>query len=300
MIDQKKMEMLRQAKEDSLQRVRNLVRDRHIHGVPEEIQIDGRIHKVLHYPSGKETAPVYFDIHGGGFVWGMMEEGDLLCHHINEQLGFEVYALDYPLGPDVRFPAALFDLYEVIRYMRDNAVLFHIDPDRMAVGGRSAGGNLAAALCLLAKERGEFQFAAQVLDHPYLDLCGLIPGSQRYQEEGALPYELMNELAAAYAEDEERKSILCSPLAADREELMDLPPAVIQTCEFDSLRQDGDQYAEKLLEAGVQTIHHCYPGVTHGFTELEGPEEIPGQNWLIEALGLLMLTEKYRKGSRNE
>lgn len=288
MISREKMEQLRAAKEQNLKLVQDKVKNRHIHGVYEEVLIDGKSHRMLHYSSEKEAAPVYFDIHGGAFVWGMMEEGDLVCHHINEELGFEVYALDYPLGPDVRFPAALYDLYKTIRYMRYHAASFHIDPDAMVVGGRSAGGNLAAALCLLAKKRGEFQFAAQVLDHPYLDLTGVIPEEQRYQEEGAPPYSLMNELAAAYAEDNERKDVLCSPVAAAIEDLKGLPPAVIQTCELDALRPDGDLYAEKLSKAGVRTIHHCYMGVAHGFTELEGPEELSGQKWLIEALRKIM------------
>lgn len=284
MISGEQMELLKQAKTMSIERVRELVKGRHIHGAYEEIEIGGKVHRMLHYSSGKSKAPVYFDIHGGGFVWGMMEEGDLFCHHINEQLEFEVYALDYPLGPEARFPEALYYLYDFINYMRENADVFHIDPDLMVVGGRSAGANLAAALCLLAKQRQEFTFAAQVLDHPFLDLCGLIPEETRYQGEGSLPYYLLKDLAAAYAEDIERTSVLCSPLASDPEELRGLPPAVIQTCELDSLRPDGDLYARKLSEAGVKTIHHCYMNVAHGFTEMEGPEEIPGQNWLIEGI----------------
>lgn len=243
MISREKMKMLRQAKETSLQRVQAMVDNRHIHGLPEKLQVGKTEHRMLHYSSRKANSPVYFDIHGGGFVWGMMEEGDLFCHHLNEQLGFEVYALDYPLGPEARFPEALYALYDVLHFMRDHADQYHLDTNLMVVGGRSAGGNLAVALCLLAKEKGEFQFAAQILDHPYLDLCGIILEEQRYQGEGALPYVLMKELAAAYAEDEDRDRILCSPLAAELEELQHLPPAVIQTCELDSLRLDGDLYA---------------------------------------------------------
>lgn len=291
MISQEKLEQLRQAKAQALELVHQKVQQRHIHGTFEEIEFDGQVRKVLHYPSRRENPPVYFDIHGGGFVWGMMEEGDLLCHHINEQLDFEVYALDYPLGPDVRFPAALHELYRTIDYMRRYAGKFHFDPKAMVIGGRSAGGNLAATLCLLAKERGAFQFACQVLDHPYLDLCGVIPEAQRYQGEGSLPYALMNELAAAYAEGEEQKSFLCSPVNADLGTLKGLPPAVIQTCELDSLRPDGDLYASMLADAGVRTVHHCYPGAVHGFTELEGPDEIPGQNWLIEGLRSLLCSQ---------
>lgn len=282
-------QLLRQAKEQVLAQVRQKVANRHIHGELMVVEIEGEAHRMLHYASEKENPPVYFDIHGGGFVWGMMEEGDLLCHHINEQLGFEVYALDYPLGPDVRFPTALHDLYNTIDYLRRHAERYHFDPMKMVVGGRSAGGNLSAALCLLAKQRGAFQFACQVLDHPYLDLCHIIDDNLRYQAEGALAPQLMDELAAAYAEEEERRSCLCSPLNASLDELNGLPPAVIQTCELDSLRPDGDQYANKLRMAGVKTIHHCYPNVGHGFTELEGPEEINGQDWLIRSIQEILL-----------
>ena len=288
MISSEKMALLRQAKQQTLAQVRQKVAERHIHGEYMEVQINGNIHKMLHYPSDRKNPPVYFDIHGGGFVWGMMEEGDLLCHHINEYLGFEVYALDYPLGPEARFPEALNYLYETIDAMRSQSGKYNFDPDMMVVGGRSAGGNLAAALCLLAKGKGEFQFVCQVLDHPYLDLCGIIPEDQRFVGDGALPYSLMLELSAAYAEDNELKSPLCSPLNATNEELQGFPCAVIQTCELDSLRPDGDLYASKLAKAGVPTIHHCYPGAVHGFTEQEGPDEIPGQNWLIDSIRSLI------------
>lgn len=293
--NEERTQMLLQAQKQVLSGLKEKIATRHIHGEVIEIEWKGQKSRMLHYSSENPDAPVYFDIHGGGFVWGMMEEGDLFCHHINEQLGFEVYALDYPLGPLVRYPVALEYLYDLIKYMRENAFHYGFDPQKMVVGGRSAGGNLAAALCLLAKEKGEFQFACQILDHPYLDLCNRIDDSKRYSAEGVLAPELMHELAAAYADDKEREEIYCSPINASIRELEELPPAIIQTCEYDSLRIDGDLYAQMLDEAGVELIHHCFPKVMHGFTELEGEYELAGQNWLIDHLKMVLSESSCRE-----
>ena len=275
---------IREIKVQMLQGVQAMVDKRHIHGELLEFMLHGQMHRMLHYRSAAEHAPVYFDIHGGGFAWGMMEEGDLLCHKICEQLGFEVYAFDYPLVPEVEYPSSLEWLYETICYMWEHHEEFHFNPEKMVIGGRSAGGNLAAALCLLAKERGQFQFSCQVLDHPYLDLCGMIKTEERYQGKEALSADFMELIANAYAPQEMRTEVFCSPLHALPEQLRSLPAAVIQTCELDYLRPDGDAYAAKLKEAGVQVKAHCYPAVAHGFTEVEGPEESNGQQWLIEGI----------------
>lgn len=275
---------LQKAKQMQLEKVRALVAQRHIHGSVRELTVTGTAYKMLFYPAKRKNAPLYMDIHGGGFCWGMMEEGDLLCHRINEQLDCAVIAPEYPLGPETRFPTAQEYLYRLIAYLHDNPQELGIDPQRIIVGGRSAGGNMAATLSLLAKERGRFTFAAQVLDHPCLDMCHVQDDSLRYTGAGTLPLPLIDALAKAYAEPEERKSILCSPVCATKEQLRGLPPAVIQTCELDSLQIDGETYAKMLAGAGVQVEFHCYPGVLHGFTETEGPEEENGIQWLIDAL----------------
>lgn len=282
-------EVLLEMKKEHLENTRKRVESRTLYGQLVEVEIKGEIHRMRRYDSGKAKAPVYFDIHGGGFCWGMMEEGDLFCQRICERLGFQVYALDYPLTPDVRYPSALYWLYDTIHYMVNHAEEFCIDPEQMLVGGRSAGGNLSAALCLLAKQRKEFQFACQVLDHPYLDVCGIIPDEERYLGPEALTMDLMELLASSYASMEERKESLCSPLNASDEELRGLPPAVIQTCELDSLRPDGDRYAKRLQENDVKVIAHCYPKVPHGFTEEGGPEEDNGQQWLLDGMQKMLI-----------
>lgn len=281
---------LQKVKQMQLEKVRALVAQRHIHGSVREFTVAGTAYKMLFYPAKRRCAPLYIDIHGGGFCWGMMEEGDLFCHRINERFDCAVIAPDYPLGPETRFPAAQEHLYRLIEYLYDTPQELGINPQRIVVGGRSAGGNLAATLCLLAKKRGKFMFAAQVLDHPCLDISHLLDDRLRYAGEGALTPSIMEALAVAYADLNDRNSILCSPVRATKEELKGLPPAVIQTCELDSLQIDGETYAKMLEDAGVPVEYHCYQGVLHGFTETEGPEEENGIQWLMDAL------EKVTKG----
>ena len=257
-----------------------------VYGEKMELSLEDGRRQVLHYPSGKEKAPVYIDVHGGGFTWGTIADGDHFCREVSHAFGLEAYAVDYPLTPDAEYPAQLYWVYETICYMRDHATQLHIDTDCMIIGGRSAGANLAAALCLLAKAKGDFQFAAQVLDHPWLDLCGLIGWSadERYLGEGALTQEVMTGLALGYADLPQLGEVFCSPLAASKEQLTSLPPAVIQTCELDSLRPEGELYARQLEEAGVMIRYHCMEGAAHGFTESETQIGEQGRQWLIRQM----------------
>ena len=255
-----------------------------IHGEEMELALPSGTRQMMHYPSGKDCAPVYIDVHGGGFTWGTISDGDMFCTAVSSEFGWEAYSLDYPLTPDAEYPTQLNWVYETISYLRAHADEYHIDPDRIVIGGRSAGGNLAAALCLLAKQKGEFQFAAQILDHPWLDLCRIIPWEGRYDGQDALSDEVMIGLSLGYADPVRYTEILCSPLAATKEDLTGLPPAIVQTCELDSLGPEGDLYAKHLEEAGVPVIWHCFEGAIHGFSE--GDTEIgeQGRRWLLAQL----------------
>ncbi len=278
-------ERISRIKPEMLRIVREKVKCRHIHGEYMEAVMDGKTRRLLHYASKKEKAPVYFDIHGGGMAWGMIEEGDLICHRINEQLGYECYALDYPLQPEHPYPEGLYWLYDTIRYMQEHADRFHIDKKRMVIGGRSAGGCLTAALCILAERKREFQFACQVTDHMCLDLTGMVLSEEeRYNGEGSLSSELRYLLGYSYAAEEDQKDSLCNPILASEEELRGMPPAVIQTCELDSLRKDGDTYAKLLIDAGIPVVHRCAKGALHGFTEAEGPLQEDGIQFLVRGI----------------
>lgn len=272
----------------NLRLVEEKIRKRHIHGEYKEILADGKRCRMLYYPGAQKDSPVYFDIHGGGMAWGMIEEGDLLCHRLNEQLGYACYALDYPLQPQHPYPEGLFWLYDMLRYIVSHEEEFPFDRERIAVGGRSAGGYLTAALCILAGRTGEFRINCQAPDHMAVDWTGSIrEGKEIYCGEGALSEELLVLLGISYASPEQQREALCSPIFASKEELRKMPPAVIQTCEFDSLRIDGDTYAEMLRREGIPVVHRCAKGALHGFTEDEGPLQEAGIWFIVEGIHLL-------------
>ena len=263
-------------------------------GEKKSIVIDGKEHMIRCYPCGREHAPVYFDIHGGGWVWGYMEESDRILRRMSRELGIDCYAIDYPLVPQMVYPDSLFWVYDTIAWLYRHADDFGFDSSWMAVGGRSAGGTMAAALCILAKQRGEFQFSCQVLDYPAADLGGgLIPDEERFTDDKeALPISLLHLLADAYATKDQQRESTCFPGWASEEELTGLPPAVIQTCERDSVQVDGAYYEKKLREAGVPVVSQCFPGVLHGFDAMGGPEEAEGITFLIRGMRQFLPPEK--------
>lgn len=249
------------------------------------VNINGRDVKMRHHSSGRKNAPVYIDIHGGGWAWGCIENGDHLRENFVRQLGIECYSVDYTLVPNAFYPTQVNELYEIVEYMHAHPEEFQIDPNRMIVGGRIAGGNLSAALCLMAKEKGSFQFMCQLLEYPAMDLTGtFVKHRDRYVEKPALPIWSLKLLIDSYASKKQQKEKFCSPLFATREELEGLPPTVIQTCEYDSVRLDGDLYAERLADAGVIVRHRCYPKAIHGFSEEETKEALDWQQYMIDFL----------------
>lgn len=259
------------------------------YGEPMSVVVKGIERTMYFFSSGKGTAPAYFDIHGGGFAWGTKEDCNFYGHELAEQLGMNVYSLDYPLSPEHVYPSQLEYLLETIDYMVQNSEKYGIDPDRVIVGGRSAGANLAAALSIRARNQTAWKFSAQVLDHPWLDIKGMIPDSERYMPEGMNFMDSLRLLGSAYASDEEKEHMDCSPILAGKDVLCQVAPAVIQTCEYDSLRNDGDVYAIKLQEAGNRVIHRVAPEATHGYTEENHSKAEEGRQWLITALKEILL-----------
>lgn len=253
-----------------------------------QLVVHGEKRTVLVYPAEDKSAPVYFDIHGGGFSWGSVRDGELINRQINEELGMVVCSLDYPRTPQCQWPSQQEYLYETICHIVENAEKFGFDPNKIILGGRSAGANLAAVLCIMVEKRKSFSVACQILDHPCLDLYGKIPKTQRYYGKGALSHGLMEMLADAYAERAERKDPLCSPVAATDALLAKLPPAIIQTCELDSLRPDGDEYARMLQDAGVLVKYRCAEGAFHGFTQEASEIGSQGRNWIVSQLNSIM------------
>ena len=248
------------------------------------IPIPGGELRALMY-AAQSPAPLFIDLHGGAFIFGSPEEDDDFCASLCRELGMAVVSLDYPLSPEARHPAALEQIYAAIQSLRSDAQRWGIDPQRVLIGGHSAGACLAAALCMLAKQRGDLPLLCQVLDHPALDMGCVLPQQERYRDEKELKQELLDFGARCYATSEQYASDpLCTPCIAKVEELEGLPPAVVLTCERDSLRTEGEVYADMLARAGVKLRFMRFPGAIHGFTVFPGPLREAGQKFLFDSI----------------
>ncbi len=213
----------------------------------------------------KKIGPVLLDIHGGGFVEGTAGADDALCDYYHRRLGIAVVSLDYRKAPAYPYPAALRDIAAQVEWLcRERP--WGIRPEQMIIMGHSAGGNLAAAYCLLAVREGLPRPAAQILDYPYLDLqmdCGDRPAMPE-----AISPGIMEVFRRAYDGGQGRMGeSLMSPVCAAQEELAGLPPAFLVTCGRDSLCPEGRRYGELLQKAGVPVARlHCAEA-QHGFIE---------------------------------
>ncbi|PJJ60453.1 alpha/beta hydrolase [Hymenobacter chitinivorans] len=229
--------------------------------------------------------PVYVNLHGGGFVLGHPLQDDRLCRYIAQQARCLVVNVDYALAPEYPFPAPVQQSYEVVRWVHEQAATLGYDAGRLAIGGRSAGGSLAAAVALLARERQEFTLALQVLDYPSLNLADRTDHKHvRPRRKQVLSVELASFFKHLYVPcPADRLNPLASPLLAP--DLRGLAPALIITAEYDLLRDDGLAYARRLQEQGVAVMHEEFAGVDHGFTLL-GPREPARRAWELMATSL--------------
>lgn len=219
-----------------------------------------------------EPAPAVLEIHGGGFILGTLEMADAWCDKVAADLGAVVVSVDYRLAPENPFPAGPEDCYAALSWLAGQATALDIDTDRIAIAGQSAGGGLAAAVVLMASERGGPPICFQLLEIPELD-DRLETHSMREFVDTPL-WNLPNARASwrhyLGADHEGEVSHLASPARA--EHLEGLPPAFISAMEFDPLRDEGIIYATRLMEAGVPTELHVYPGTFHGSSMIEGAE----------------------------
>ena len=212
------------------------------------------------------AALVYF--HGGGWVVGSLEGADASCRVLANRSRCVVISIDYRLAPETKFPGAVDDAYAATRWVIDNAADLRIDPARVAVGGASAGGNLAAAVALVAREKGGPRIAFQLLTVPVTELSSKAASHREFAEGYGLTSAEMEWYGRHYVRteadaDDPRASVL-------RADLHDLPPAFVITAECDPLRDDGEAYADRLRELGIAARYKRYPGMFHGFMSFPG------------------------------
>ena len=230
------------------------------------VQIPVRVYR----PSLATDLPVLMFFHGGGFVICNLDTHDRACRALANASGCVVVSVDYRLAPEHKFPAAAEDAYSATCYVAEHAAEFGIDPSRIAVGGDSAGGNLATVVALMARDRGGPALKFQLLIYPATDFTEHVTQSERdYGHGHFLDTELMDWFADQYfATQADRQLPYGSPSKAS--DVQRLPPAMIITGECDPLRDQGEAYAEKLRSAGVPVVLKRYDGMIHPFVSLAG------------------------------
>ncbi|MBS0447944.1 MAG: alpha/beta hydrolase [Proteobacteria bacterium] len=224
----------------------------------------GAIPLRLYRPDAPRALPVLVYFHGGGWVIGDLDTHDVLCRQLANDAGCAVVAVDYRMGPEHRFPTAVDDCIAATRWVRDHASELGIDAKRLAVGGDSAGGNLAAVVSIAARDAGDLPIAFQLLIYPATDMRRGAASHATNGEGYLLTRDTIGYFHDHYITDpaqdlDWRASPLLHP------DLSRLPPAFVLTAGFDPLVDEGLEYADRLSAAGVRCGYVCYDRMIHGF-----------------------------------
>jgi acetyl esterase len=230
--------------------------------------------RIMRPPGSTGPLPVILYIHGAGWVFGNAHTHDRLIRELAVGAGAAVVFPDYSLSPEAKYPAAIEESFAVATWIAKNGGELGLDASRIAIAGDSVGGNMTAALTLMAKQRGGVSFVQQVLFYPVTD-ASLDTGSYHQFAEGYfLRRDAMQWFWDQYTTDPaQRAEITASPLRATLEDLKGLPPALVITGEADVLRDEGEAYAAKLRQAGVPVTAVRYQGIIHDFVMLNALRE---------------------------
>jgi acetyl esterase len=211
--------------------------------------------------------PVLLFFHGGGFCIGDIETHDPVCRQLAHEARCAVLAVDYRLAPEHRFPAAVDDSYAALRFISAEGANLGVDPNRIAVGGDSAGGNLAAVSAICARDAG-IVLLGQVLIYPGVDWVTPYRSREEYGEGFLLTAEAIEWFGRNYIDASQRNDWRVSPIFAP--DLSRLAPALVICGECDPLLDESRAYSEKLRQSGNEVYFHLYPGMIHGFFTMGG------------------------------
>jgi acetyl esterase len=239
-------------------------------GAVQELQATGAAGAIplrLYRPFGSApnaVLPVLVYYHGGGWTIGDLDTHDTLCRELSNGSGCAVVSVDYRMGPEHRFPAAVDDAFAALTWVRGHAAALSLDAQRIAVGGDSAGGNLAAVAAIQARDAGGPPLRFQLLIYPATDMRATAPSHQSNGQGYLLTSDTIRYFHDHYIDDARHDTDWrASPLL--REDLSRLPPAFVLTAGYDPLRDEGLQYAQRLTEAGNAAALVCFERQIHGF-----------------------------------
>jgi acetyl esterase/lipase len=238
-------------------------RDQLVPGFQGDPAVRVRVYRPDHQPS---TLPALLWIHGGGYVMGDIEQDDRLMKQLVKRIDCVAVSVDYRLAPEHPFPAPVEDCYAGLKWLFAHAGELGVDPSRIAIGGASGGGGLAAGLALLARDRGEVKVAFQLLIYPMIDDRNVTPASHAITDSRMWNREANRLGWRAYLGRDGGGADVSPYAAASRAtDLTNLPPAYIPVGALDLFVDENIEYAQRLIQAGVPTELHVYPGAFHGF-----------------------------------
>jgi acetyl esterase/lipase len=235
------------------------------------------------------TLPVIIYIHGAGWVFGNSHTHDRLIRELTVGTNAAVVFPNYSLSPEARYPTAIEESYAVLQWVAEHGADKDLDASRIAIAGDSVGGNMTAALTLMAKERSGPSLVAQLLFYPVTDASFDTDSYREFATGYFLRRDAMRWFWDQYTTEEaQRDEITASPLRASTEQLAGLPPALLVTAEADVLRDEGEAYGRKLRAAGIDVTATRYEGVIHDFVMLNALRETNGAGAAInQAIGFL-------------
>jgi acetyl esterase len=225
--------------------------------------IPARIYTPTKLRQANGLAPCLVFFHGGGWVIGDLDSHDVVCRKLAHEGELIVISVDYRLAPEHKFPAAVDDAITATRWIAANAKQLGIDAKRLMVGGDSAGGNLAAVVALHARDHGGPAIAGQMLVYPGTEMARTHPSHREPETSVLLTHSVIGWFLNNYMGDADISDWRASPARAKT--LAGLPPAYVLTAGADPLRDEGDEYAARLKQAGVAVAYKHFPGQFHGF-----------------------------------
>jgi acetyl esterase/lipase len=246
--------------------------------------LTGRVHVHIVRPQGStEALPVTIYIHGGGWVLGGFDTHERLVRELASKANSAFVFVDYSRSPEAKFPVALEEAYHVAEHIANNGRQLNVDISRLAVAGDSVGGNMAAVVAMMAKERDGPDIRFQALFYPVTD-AGMDTGSYRQLATGYwLARDGMKWFWDSYLPDKNaRSNPMASPLRASIDQLKGLPPSLVITNEYDVLRDEGEAYAHKLMEAGVRTTAVRFLGTIHDMMMLNALTDTPAVRGAVD------------------
>jgi len=237
---------------------------------------EGKIRVLAYNLENEAKLPLFVNIHGGGFILGSPEMDDPYMMNVALNANVKILSIDYSLAPAAPFPKGLNECYAVIKYAQNNPQEFGIDPQKIIVGGHSAGGNFSAAVGLKNAQTRELNIKGLILDYPPLDIY--TDPCLKKNGKGFVALFIMTPKRARFfnacycISKEERKNPLISPIYSSKEQLKNFPPTLIITAGNDILCPEAEVFRDKLTEAGVDVVHKRFNKAEHGFTHSKKPE----------------------------